>query len=154
MGQVAEMVTLEYSLANILSERLKGKSLQAIGDIWGVSHSAISKKLNNIFKLLDKDNLQAYQKNKVSIFTAVEAKLLQSALEPHKLKKMSTRDGIVGFGIVYDKNRLEQDLSTENIAIKDMSADLIAKQTQAKDQLEKLKAELNNAVNKPDDVDK
>ena len=155
METVVDKVAPEYTLPNILSQRLQGKSLQEVGDIWGVSGEAIRKKLKRIYTLIDKENLEAYKANKVNIFNAIEVKLLEEAIQPSKLKKLSTRDAVISFGVIHDKNRLEQGLSTENVAIQDVSSKLSANARKASDQLAQLQAELDNeGVNNTDIVDK
>ena len=145
------LVKNDYTLVNILEHRMKGKTLQEIGNIYNVSLQAIHKKLKGIFAILDKEEHDGYEQNKVKIFSAIERELLQSALQPNKLKKMSSRDAVVAFGIIHDKNRLEQGLSTENVAIQGVSAELAEKATNAADHLDKLKAQLT--VNNTDGVD-
>ncbi len=144
-----------YTLLNILEYRLTGMTQQEIGDIYGVTPQAISLKLKGIWDILDKENLDAYKINKVNLFTAVEAKMLQELLKPSRLKKASTGNIAYAFDKIALHNRLEQGLSTENIAVKDVSADLIDKAKQASDNLAKLKAKLaEQTVNDVDNVDK
>ena len=155
MKDIDKSLAKPYTLTNILEYRLLGMTQQEIGDIYGVTPQAISLKLKGIWDILDRENLDAYKTNKVNLFTAVEAKMLQELLKPSRLKKASTGNIAYAFDKIAIHNRLEQGLSTENIAIKDVAGKLLDKANAADQDLVELEAELaNETVNKPDIVDK
>jgi len=102
---------LEYNLVNVLKLRIEGKTMQEIGDIFKVSRQAIDKRLQGIFKLIEPDKLNTYRLNKSNVFTAIELELLNQVMQPDKLKKMSAREAVISFGIIYDKNNIEKGLT-------------------------------------------
>ena len=51
------------------------------------------------------------------VLTASQVELLKNMIDPDKLKKASTRDLALSFGIIYDKERLEAGQSTNNQAV-------------------------------------
>ncbi len=151
---IDSVIDKPYTIGNILKMRLEGDTHQEIGDYFNVSKQAIHAKLKGLFDMLDQDNIQAYKKNKVALFTAVEMHLLQELVNAKRLKKASTGNIAYAFDKIAIHNRLEQGLSTENVAIKDVSDDLIDKAKQASDNLAKLKAKLaEQTVNDVDNVD-
>jgi len=131
-----------YCLKSLLEYRMQGKTYQNIADIYGKTKQAIHQQIKGIYDLIDKNSLDAYKANKTNLLNGIESALLEQTVNPIKLKAMSVRDAAVSFGIIYDKGRLEQGLSTENIAVKDASAELIEKQAQAAKHLEELRKKL------------
>ena len=107
-------------LKDILQLKLKGLTDQQIANKYGITQQAINKRLQGIYKLIDKESLEAYRENKANLLDSAELQLLSEVLQASKLKKMSVRDATVSYGIIYDKNRLEKGLSTENTAILDI----------------------------------
>ena len=114
--EVDQIVEGKAPLKDLLELKLKGLTNEQIGNKYGVTFQAISKRIRGIFKLLDKENLQAYKENKVHLLTAVEQELLDNILNPDKIKKATLGNIAYAFDKVYQANRLEQGLSTENVA--------------------------------------
>ena len=102
-----------YDLPTILRMKMNGKSLRAIAKVYGVTHQAIAKKLKGVFAMLDPERLQAYREQKVELLTAMEERILTELCQPSRLKRVN----FIDFGIIYDKNRLEQGKSTANISL-------------------------------------
>jgi transcriptional regulator with XRE-family HTH domain len=101
------------SLAEIADLRAKGVSLEKIGRLAGVSKQAISQLIKR--NGLDPEDVAVFKRDK-SLLLHSKQKLLLDSLTQEEIKKMSGRDKVVSFGIVYDKTRLEDDKSTTNIA--------------------------------------
>jgi len=101
---VVRTVVSRPSLSDILRLRLSGMTCTAIAQKYGITQQAVSKRLKGVFRLIDPEKLQAYREQKSQIFTALEAAILDQLSQPERLKKASMLD----FGIIYDKNRLEQ----------------------------------------------
>ena len=95
----------------------KGLSYRQIGDTFAVSHQAVHQRLQSLKHLAEPQEVKAYENNKTSILSAVEHRLVTDLLEPDKRKKSSLYQTATSYGIIYDKNRLENGLSTENISI-------------------------------------
>jgi len=124
LAELDKPVDKPYCLKSLLEYKMQGRTYQEIGDIYGKSKQAIHKQIQGVYNLVDKNNLEAYRANKLNLLHGIESTLLQEVVNPNKLKDMSGRDAAVSFGIIYDKGRLEQGLSTENIAVKDASVEL------------------------------
>ena len=114
--KTVDITDITPPLKDLVELRLKGLTNLQIGKKYGVTHQAISKRIRGIFRLLDKENLETYKQNKVQLLTAVEQELLDNILNPSKLKKATLGNIAYAFDKVYQANRLEQGLSTENIA--------------------------------------
>ena len=72
--------------------------------------------------------LGKYKKDRADIFAAYQMMILNS-IRPKDLQKASLSQKMLGFGICYDKERLERGQSTENIAYADMvKAEQVAQQ--------------------------
>lgn len=72
--------------------------------------------------------LGGYKKNRADIFAAYQMMILNS-IRPVDLQKASLSQKMLGFGITYDKERLERGQSTENIAYADIiKAEQVAQQ--------------------------
>ena len=83
-----------------------------IGEIANCDHS-------HVVRVLQAYNLSIsdtgdFKKNRADIFAGIQGSLLQS-LSPADIKKASLSQRVVAAGILYDKERLERDLSTQNI---------------------------------------
>lgn len=101
-----------------LTLRLKGQTYPQIAKHYGISKQAVHQRIKGVFKLIDPDKLEAYKTHKVNLLTSIEAELLGLIVKPDKLKQATLMQLATSFGIVYDKNRLEQGLSTSEIGIK------------------------------------
>jgi hypothetical protein len=88
---------------------------QQIGDLLGCSQQNIYNLLKKHFPELK--NLDFFKEHKADLLAAKQAGILFS-LSEEDIKKANLRDKATTFGILYDKERLERDESTENISIK------------------------------------
>ena len=108
----------EYTISNILKLRIQGKTFQQIADIYKKSKQAIHQQIQGLYEYLDKDQLQAFRERKIDILDALEHKFLSEAVKPSRMKRASSRDMVVNYGIISDKNRLEQGKSSMNVDIR------------------------------------
>jgi len=90
-----------------------GLTCQEIADILKVSKQAIHQQL---LKLIPTEHTEIYKNHRADILSHAQLRLL-SALTDDKIKKMAGRDLVVSAGILYDKERLERDLSTSNVDV-------------------------------------
>ena len=90
----------------------KGLTYQEIGDILKTSKQTIHR---HFATLLPDSRTEIYRQNRADILSHAQVRLLSNVTDA-KLKKSSARDLIVSTGILYDKERLERDQSTVNVA--------------------------------------
>ena len=97
----------------ILELANKGLAGTEIAKIIGISKQAVNyhiKKHRTAIK-----GLKYYKSNRADIL-ALKGKELLESLTPQEIKKMPPGSRVNSFGILYDKERLERDQSTQNIA--------------------------------------
>ncbi len=95
-----------------------GLSYQLIADTLKVHKTTIVRTLKPFLKLIkNPEALQTYKDNRAEVLSAAEMTFLSSSLHPDKLKKASSRDLMVNYGIAFDKRRLEEDKSTANLSV-------------------------------------
>ncbi len=87
-------------------------SYRKIAAIQQVDPSSI---LRAIQPLLPTQATEIFKENRADVFAEFQRKSL-SHCTPSKFKKAGLRDLVVGTGILYDKERLERGLSTENVS--------------------------------------
>ncbi|MBE3143197.1 MAG: hypothetical protein IMZ61_04635 [Planctomycetes bacterium] len=93
-----------------------GLSLSQIGAIQGVSKQAVHQAIKAI--LPEKEYIEPFKANRADILAHIQAKAAVTylSLDEADQKKLLMRRGLVDMGIAYDKERLERDLSTANVA--------------------------------------
>ncbi len=103
----------KFTLKEAIVLREKGLTLAQVGKLLGVTKQAVAAK----FKQYDycPEKVREFIDNRSSLFANLQRNILQS-LDKESIKKMSGRDKVVATGILYDKERLERDLSTQNIS--------------------------------------
>ena len=97
-----------------------GLSYAQMAPILGVTPSAIHRRLKH---LLPDESTKYYQDHRADIISHVQLQLL-SQVDARRLKKVSTRDAVVSYGILYDKERLERGQSTANADMRVLSTTL------------------------------
>ena len=103
------MGTASVDVATALDLRTNHKlTFQEIAKLQGVPKQAIQQRLK---PLLPTPETKVYQDNRADILSEAQLQLLIQ-LDPARLKKMSARDAVISFGILYDKERLERGQST------------------------------------------
>jgi transposase len=103
-----------------LKLRIQGNTLAEIGTIFGVSESAVCqslKRFDAFLKDIQQGDLQAYTEERKSILNAAEMTLLRSCLQEDAIQKAPLASRVMAFGVLYDKRRLEEGKSTENLGI-------------------------------------
>lgn len=104
----------KIDLQKAIEYRLKGLSYQEIANFFNCSKSAVYQKLSPY--LPDQLDLKAYKKNRADIIAGKQWEVLK-CLTPAVIKKAPAGTMATIFGILYDKERLETDKSTGNLAI-------------------------------------
>ena len=127
---------------------LKKLTYQEIAELQGVSKQAIHQALKPILSLSsDPQALEAYRENKADLLDMAQLKFLSHSVDPDQIKKLSSRDAIVSYGILFDKARLERGQSTDNIDLHATTQDIHAIQAEIeakRNQLASLKAQVGN----------
>ena len=104
-------------LQRLIELRSKGLSYKEIGDIVDCS------KVNVFHRLADyKDDiesLKSFKENRADLFAVYQSALLNS-ITLSDIKDMSVHNRIVDASILYDKERLERDKSTDNVSFNGM----------------------------------
>lgn len=116
-SQNEELTTREDSktdLVKAIELRSKGLTLQDIGDHFNVTKQAIHAMFKRHIPYIEVvDEIRSARSN---ILTAKGIELLLS-LTPSDIKEMPAGSRAMAFGILFDKERLEMEKSTENISI-------------------------------------
>jgi hypothetical protein len=83
----------------------------------GVTRAAVHNRIDTLPQGVLTRDLSEFRRNRADTFADIQKIILQY-ITPEKLKQASLQQLGTLFGIMYDKERLEQNLSTENIAHK------------------------------------
>lgn len=101
--------------------RLKGLTYRDIAKVFNCTHGAVVRRIS---KLLPKiDTVDIFKQKRADILTAKQMEICQS-LTGDKIKKSSAAQLATILGILYDKERLERGLSTENQAKLNLSLNI------------------------------
>ena len=98
------------SVESLLELHSKGLSHTQISKILGCNPSNVTHRLQTA----GVTSLRDYKKNRADFFAATQSRMLNNITE-EDMKKASLSQKVVAAGILYDKERLERDLSTQNI---------------------------------------
>ena len=97
----------------------KNSTLQEIGDHFGVTRQAVSRKLRAFMHLLSsEDGISAYREARRNLLTAAELKLMEAVVDKAKIKDASLNNAAYALKEVHNMRRLEEDKSTANVAQK------------------------------------
>lgn len=110
----------KIDVARALKLRLKnGLSFDEIALHFSCSRQAVHQALRRFLHVLDHpEAIKAFEDSKAALLTVVEMKLLESLVDKDKLSKASLNNVAYAYDQIHKANRLEQDLSTSNIAEK------------------------------------
>ena len=109
-----------FPTSKIIELRNKQLSYTQIAKIAGVSKQAIQQRMKPYAKAID--NIDAIKSQRAAMLTLVTNSWLEVylSLSHEEKKKMVLRRGMVDYGILYDKMRLETGQSTSNVAYMDL----------------------------------
>ena len=125
-------------ISRIIELRKRGNSYKEIGKILGCTKQNVELRLRP-FKA-EIEALESYKEHRADVLAVYQQKLLNS-LTDSDIKRMPPGSRLTGFGILYDKERLERGQSTDNIAVEALIEDLHNTQEQL-DKIRERKAEL------------
>lgn len=100
-------------ITRLISLRLKKLSYEQIGKIVGRAKETVWERLQPYKDAID--GLQDFKDQKADILAIQQAEIINS-LTPEDIKQTPAVQRATMFGIFYDKERLERDLSTSNVA--------------------------------------
>lgn len=144
-------------ITEILAMRIAGASTTEIAKKFGVTKEAIRYRLKGLVKYLD-ESVKHYEENRAMIFSAAEKAFLEEMLSKKKIKRAGVNQLAYAFRQVYDANRLEKGLSTQNIVYADLQKEKEAIEQAIREYEEKMRAvnaevvqdEMGNADNTSD----
>jgi hypothetical protein len=104
-----------------LKLRLQGNTFEEIGAVLGVSKQAVEQRLDGFKEffrgITGIGDINAYAEERKQILSAAEQTLLRSVLDEQAIQKAPLASRVMAFGVLYDKRRLEEGKSTENLGI-------------------------------------
>jgi hypothetical protein len=104
-----------------LKLRLQGNTFEEIGTVLGVSKQAVEQRLDGFKEffrgITGIGDINAYAEERKQILSAAEQTLLRSVLDEQAIQKAPLASRVMAFGVLYDKRRLEEGKSTENLGI-------------------------------------
>ena len=112
-------------IEKLLKWRKQGLSYDEIGSMIGRSKQAVHQRLQPYRDAIE--NLPAFKENRADIFAIHQQRLLNS-LSDDDIKRIPPGSRFTGVGILYDKERLERDKSTDNIAYADLTGHTLSLQ--------------------------
>lgn len=108
-------------IENIIEYVNKGLTLSQIAKLCGCSRQNVHQRLQAV--AYDKAGLENFKRHRGDVFAFIQSKLLNS-IDDQAIKSMSAAQRVVCTGILYDKERIERGLSTENISIAEINLSL------------------------------
>ncbi len=109
----------DVKTSELVALRIRGLSYERIAQLVGMTKQAVMARIKGCLRALDED-LGVYKENKAVILTAAEKKLIDELISKKKIKKANLSSLAYAFKEVYNANRLEQGLSTQNIAYREI----------------------------------
>ncbi len=103
----------DIPIADIIEFKAKGLTHQQIADLVGCSKTNVTERLQTVTQEID--SVKNFKKHRADTFAVIGHRLINS-LTPEVIKEMSGLQMMTAAGIAYDKERLERDLSTENVS--------------------------------------
>lgn len=98
-------------------------SYSEIGALLGVSAQAVQSRISTVCELLgDREKIKEFQARESDVLANAREVLITSALEPGKINKAPVQSLVWSYGVLFDKQRLLDGKSTQNIAYQDMTA--------------------------------
>ena len=114
---VKEPYHKNIALSQLLDLRKKNLTVQQIADLLGCSKANVVQRLAPYRDELEQ--LNSFKNNRADIFTIHQARLLNS-VTVEDIKAMPVASRITAAAILYDKERLERNQTTENVGIEAM----------------------------------
>jgi hypothetical protein len=120
MPKEEKRISRKIDVAKALKLRVQGNTYQEIAAVFGVTDSAVHQALQKLELLLDnvqQGEVTAYAEQRREILSIAEARMLRSMLDEDAIQKAPLASRTMAFGVLYDKRRLEEGKSTENVSV-------------------------------------
>lgn len=102
---------------DVLALRAKGKTLEEIGNQYGVTKQRIHQQIKELVEIADKKAVKEFRENLGDILAAAHARVLSYLVKPEVLEKASANNlGYVQTQL-HTSRRLEEGQSTVNLAL-------------------------------------
>jgi len=124
-----------YELKYLVDFKLRGWSEREIAAYYGKNPGTIHTKLQGLWRLLDGQSIEAYQDNKVALLSAIEQEMLSLLLDTDKTKKATLGNVAYAFTQLHQARRLETNLSTANIALREIIEEIEREEASKRKQL-------------------
>jgi predicted DNA-binding protein YlxM (UPF0122 family) len=111
----------EVDFKDLIESYLLGLSYKQISKKYNISPQSVKKRLEPIIKLLNKYNkehINFYQNNKADLIESIQLQIIAEMADDKKIKNAPLRDLANAFEKLNQTVRLEKNLSTANIAMK------------------------------------
>jgi predicted DNA-binding protein YlxM (UPF0122 family) len=111
----------EVDFKDLIESYLLGLSYKQISKKYNISPQSVKKRLEPIIKLLNKYNkehINFYQNNKTDLIESIQLQIIAEMADDKKIKNAPLRDLANAFEKLNQTVRLEKNLSTANIAMK------------------------------------
>ena len=138
--QVTDTTPKGIPISLLVALRKKNLSYSQIAKVVGCHKSNVVNRLRQVRHLLDSND--TFKDNRADVLSVYQQMILEG-ITPEKIKDISVRDAVVAMGVLYDKERLERNLSTENVAIEavvERKESALAAAQEARRKIEQLKA--------------
>lgn len=112
-SQSSKFIGKEIPFDKIMNLVNKGVSNSDIARVFNCTPSAISHRLKRNGIVVEK--LRDFKAGRAEIMAELQRRLVHS-VKDEEIQKTSVRDRLVSAGILFDKERLQRDLSTQNIS--------------------------------------
>jgi hypothetical protein len=121
MPRAEKQVGRKIDVAKALKLRVRGNTFEEIASVLGCSKQGVEQALDKfkdyLSDVVQEGQLQAYNEERRAILSAAEAKLLRSVVDEDAIQKAPLASRVMAFGVLYDKRRLEEGKSTENVSV-------------------------------------
>jgi len=109
----------KFPLSEAIKLRIENRlTFKEIADRYGVSKQAVHSKLRKFIRILGEPDINnAYKEQRKQILSATERVLIESMLDPTKLKNASLNNIAYSFQQIHTARRLEEGHSTQNIGV-------------------------------------
>lgn len=98
--------------------RFEGLSTKQIGEKYGITRQAVEKRIAKVYKRLDPQSIDAYNKHEDSLLTMAKELMVQHAVQPDTIQKASLNNVAYAYTQFNSAQRLLRGESTANHSIK------------------------------------
>ncbi len=98
----------------MLDLKARGLTYQEIGDLCGgLSRQAVHRRIGG--HLTDDEKLERYKTRRADLLAATQERIL-SSIDDETISKANLQSKALAYGVLFDKERLERNLSTSNLS--------------------------------------